>query len=354
MYTQRPSSSYFEQVELFREFDVDGNGLIDASEFREVMQRVGIEGPNGNESVQAIFDKLDVNGSGTLDYAEFVAKISGWKKDASEEAPVSLQGLSKVDATVLVFERMREYAKNHGSLGALQLFRQLDADHSGSIDAFEFKTAVGLFGIQDATDEIIEAVIASIDSNGDGSINYSEFSSLLSSHAMKSFSMTPSMHGDAAVEALTAGDDEARAAEDESRRLAEAAANSEAQENARQAEFTAQAAEEARLAELAAQDAENARQAEFAAQTAEKARQAEQATQEAEEARQAEQAIHVATEVHRAFEASEEESRSAELSASESSKNARSKDQVEAGAEAATVHQGDQAEQATQAGEQGI
>jgi hypothetical protein len=61
---------------------------------------------------------------------------------------------------------------------ALQAFKQLDKDGSGTITIEELSEALRVFGIYDDAKELL----ASADTNGDGLIDYAEFSWLLRNH----------------------------------------------------------------------------------------------------------------------------------------------------------------------------
>ena len=55
-------------IELFREMDIDGDGLIDRKEFRRGMTALGLDVPRA--MVDALFDSWDPDGSGSIDQRE--------------------------------------------------------------------------------------------------------------------------------------------------------------------------------------------------------------------------------------------------------------------------------------------
>ena len=55
-------------IELFRDMDLDGDGLIDRKEFRRGMTALGLDVPRA--MVDALFDSWDPDGSGSIDQRE--------------------------------------------------------------------------------------------------------------------------------------------------------------------------------------------------------------------------------------------------------------------------------------------
>lgn len=55
----------------FEEFDEDGNGQIDLAEFRELVERLGVELEPAE--AEELFDTIDVDETGLIDFAEFEA-----------------------------------------------------------------------------------------------------------------------------------------------------------------------------------------------------------------------------------------------------------------------------------------
>jgi hypothetical protein len=55
-------------MDLFREWDTDGDGEISRPEFHDAMKRLGLEVPK--EEVDALFDEWDRDGGGTIDFRE--------------------------------------------------------------------------------------------------------------------------------------------------------------------------------------------------------------------------------------------------------------------------------------------
>ena len=60
-------------IDLFREWDEDGDGTIARSEFARAVPALGIEAPEA--VVDALFDSFDPDGSGTIEYTELGALL---------------------------------------------------------------------------------------------------------------------------------------------------------------------------------------------------------------------------------------------------------------------------------------
>ena len=55
-------------IDLFREWDDDGNGALDKKEMRQAVAALGYEAPKA--AVNALFDSIDKDGSGFIEYEE--------------------------------------------------------------------------------------------------------------------------------------------------------------------------------------------------------------------------------------------------------------------------------------------
>ena len=60
--------------EAFKQFDVDGNGVITADELRIAMTTLGE--PLCKEDVDEMIAEADVNGDGVVDYEEFILMMA--------------------------------------------------------------------------------------------------------------------------------------------------------------------------------------------------------------------------------------------------------------------------------------
>ena len=69
-------------IDLFRKIDTDGNGFIDATEWRAAVHKLGVP-VAPSSTVDAIFAVLDTDGSGQIDYRELHSRIRRTTLDPS-------------------------------------------------------------------------------------------------------------------------------------------------------------------------------------------------------------------------------------------------------------------------------
>ncbi|CAN0915636.1 Calcium-dependent protein kinase 9 [Linum grandiflorum] len=131
---------------MFANIDTDNSGTITNEELRSGLARLGSK--LSEAEVKQLMDAADVDGNGTIDYIEFIT------------------------ATM---HRHRLERDEH----LFKAFQYFDKDSSGFITKDELEMAMKEHGIAD--DKTIGEIIAEVDTDNDGRINYDEFCAMMRS-----------------------------------------------------------------------------------------------------------------------------------------------------------------------------
>ena len=84
-------------IDLFREWDDDGNGAIDKKEFRKAIAGLGYDAPR--KDIDELFKMLDDTGDGLIEYGELKAALSKHSKKVkskSKAAPAKSKSAKSV------------------------------------------------------------------------------------------------------------------------------------------------------------------------------------------------------------------------------------------------------------------
>jgi len=110
----------------------------------------------------------------------FMPSMPGFMSTKSSDcADVDLGSLTTEEAADLIWEQMRLYMKEKGGQRATELFKEIDKDRSGKVDADEFMAALERMEIKGVTKKLAKAVIKTVDPNGDGQLEYKEILPML-------------------------------------------------------------------------------------------------------------------------------------------------------------------------------
>ena len=132
--------------EAFNSFDKDGGGSIDSKELKDLMASVG-QNPTDDELAEMI-RIADADGTGDIDFAEFVTLMA--HKMADEKSEATLKAA----------------------------FSVFDTSGDGFISAEEMRRIMINVG-EPVTLDDVEQVIRKVDIDGDGVINYDEFTKVI-------------------------------------------------------------------------------------------------------------------------------------------------------------------------------
>ncbi|BFZ19131.1 hypothetical protein BsWGS_22170 [Bradybaena similaris] len=133
--------------EAFRLFDKDGDGSISTEELGTVMRNLG-QFPSVDELNQML-QEIDIDGDGTFSFEEFVqvmANVGGLSETSQESEEEELR----------------------------QAFRVFDKSGCGYITPSDLRAVLQCMG-QELTEEEIDEMIAEVDIDGDGRIDFEEF-----------------------------------------------------------------------------------------------------------------------------------------------------------------------------------
>lgn len=140
--------AHFDQLkQLFHQWDGDGSGEIDAEELTRILGLLGRYKGSGDE-VRKLVDSADTDGDGEISLVEFVILLAGRGTQTQQ----------------FVNQQMVQLKAS---------FDMFDKDSSGAVAPEEFARLACLFGMTDK--DVIEEMLGSNDSDGNGEIDFIEF-----------------------------------------------------------------------------------------------------------------------------------------------------------------------------------
>ncbi|XP_048440967.1 probable calcium-binding protein CML25 [Pyrus x bretschneideri] len=128
--------------QVFKKFDVNGDGKISSSELGAIMSSLGQ--PSSDEELNSMISEVDSDGDGFINFKEFVE--------------LNTKGVDSAEA----LENLKD------------AFSVYDIDGNGSISAEELYEVLRSLGDECSIDEC-RKMIGGVDSDGDGMISFEEF-----------------------------------------------------------------------------------------------------------------------------------------------------------------------------------
>jgi Ca2+-binding EF-hand superfamily protein len=158
--------------DLFRKYDFDGNGYLDPTEFKSLMNDLQQRMEFPPDEVYRFLAEADMNEDGMIEYEEFIPlalqivqgmyakkRLEQHMTNVNQHAEdLLVHGMSRDELTELV-----------GSI-----FERMDADGSGTLSKQEFATALTSMDLG-LTRREINTVMFQVDQDGDGGVSYREF-----------------------------------------------------------------------------------------------------------------------------------------------------------------------------------
>ncbi|KAJ7944986.1 putative Calcium-dependent protein kinase [Quillaja saponaria] len=130
--------------EMFKSMDTDNSGTITYEELKAGLPKLGTK--LSESEVRQLMEAADVDGNGTIDYIEFIT------------ATMHLNRVEREDHLYKAFE-------------------YFDKDQSGYITVEELENALKKYNMGD--EKTIKEIIAEVDTDNDGRINYDEFVAMM-------------------------------------------------------------------------------------------------------------------------------------------------------------------------------
>lgn len=157
MNNQQPVKLDDEQIaelrEIFRSFDRNKDGSLTQLELGSLLRSLGLK--PSPEQLEDLIQKADTNSNGLVEFSEFVGLVS--PEILSTKSPYTEDQLR-------------------------QLFKMFDRDGNGFITAAELAHSMAKLG-HALTAEELTGMIKEADTDGDGRINFQEFSQAITSAA---------------------------------------------------------------------------------------------------------------------------------------------------------------------------
>lgn len=135
--------------------DTNGDGNLSVAELFEMFVSLGYSVTL--DKVSEVLRLVDADGNGNLSFKEFVALIILLNNEVQQE---------------------NQHQDDNVDLRFIDIFNSVDTDRSGSISTSELGNLFSSEGYV-TTEEQMQGLIAMVDTNNDGELNYEEFSRLM-------------------------------------------------------------------------------------------------------------------------------------------------------------------------------
>ena len=189
---RRYEKEFGDRRAAFEAVDAKKRGAIDARRFREALQNVACV---SDAEARCLFDVFDRDGSGSIDYAEFADLAAKGRLPDARRSPSPASDASSGsrgggddgddDAVAVLpkpflraLRRWADEAQLRDRGGLRGVFARYDKAGDGSLDARKLRKLVAK-AVDDVDDDAVDALLALLDTDGDGRVSYAEFAAFV-------------------------------------------------------------------------------------------------------------------------------------------------------------------------------
>jgi Ca2+-binding EF-hand superfamily protein len=159
---------YFKR--LFNMYDTDKGGSISIDELRHLSKHLGVE--MNDDLIRQTLRGIGHNPDADLDFPMFMKWLQSAGSAGGDEFAMLKAKISAHGSKALTNEQIARLK---------EVFEHFDADNSGSIDSDELGNVFQSMG-QDLSEDELKAMIAGVDDDGSGQIEFNEFIVLMCSN----------------------------------------------------------------------------------------------------------------------------------------------------------------------------
>lgn len=162
---------------IFRALDVKQNGVLDLDEIAAAFREINSHG----EDIRRAFECADLDGTGVIRWDEFRALMSEHFRNEDRNRP----GLQ----TRYLRDRFRNHILNRfdrtgdapsDAAKLREIFKAIDLEGNGVLDPHEIRVVLRSAGEPEG---VISKIVASLDANRDGGVDWSEFQEIMGKKA---------------------------------------------------------------------------------------------------------------------------------------------------------------------------
>jgi len=169
-------------AEIFRSMDANGDGVLGLDEVRNEFRDLGMSKKN----IRTIFDCVDLDGTGVIHFDEFRALLMN--KNTGDGPGLGVDYLrQRFKSHVLnrfvgaQKEAQKEAATDKNKLR--EIFNEIDLEGNGVLDPHDIRVVLRSAG---EPEDVISRIVASLDTNRDGSVSWDEFLIIMGTKDVKS------------------------------------------------------------------------------------------------------------------------------------------------------------------------